>query len=59
METEDKLCFMTIDLTDTIGLSWTRIEVDQRDITKIQHSSLILKEDGLSVLNSAKASIKA
>ena len=37
MESEDKSCFMNIDLTNTIGLSWTHIEVDQGDVTKIQH----------------------
>lgn len=38
MESEDKSCFMNIDLTNTIGLSWTHIEVEQRDITKIHHN---------------------
>lgn len=37
METENKSCFMSIDLTDIKGLSWTHIEVDQGDVTKIQH----------------------
>ena len=37
MESENKLCFMTIDLTNDIGLSWTHIEAEQGDVTKIHH----------------------
>ena len=36
METEDKSCFMSIDLTDTIGLTQTHITVEKQDIKTIQ-----------------------